>query len=384
MALSGNIKEFGLADIFQIVSLQQKTGVLTIEGTEGKATILLENGLIVGSDATFRPLEERLQQSLVQSQQLSKFQLKRATETQKKTHQPLWTILGEMGELNRDTLQKMLSQQIHETVYHVLRWTEGLYRFDPQKNVEYDHQLIAPVNTEFLIMEGFRITDEWSELEKEIPSLHIAIRRVAETAAPPADLSAAEAKVYQLLTAPRAIQEVIDMAQLGEFDTCQTIYELMRKHLVEKVPGKKGKGAQLRRIALDVKEVALKAAAFAAGIAVLGGVMFLFTYLPKNFAVIQVPRFQTLGQVKQYTAQAQLHELAQGVTRYFLAQRKLPATFDELLQAQFLASKKALTDPWGREYLLNAEKNNVVIIRSAGKDGVPNTEDDLTLAIPLG
>ena len=32
MALAGNIKEFGLADIFQIVSLQQKTGELIVQG----------------------------------------------------------------------------------------------------------------------------------------------------------------------------------------------------------------------------------------------------------------------------------------------------------------------------------------------------------------
>ena len=30
MALAGDIKEFGLADIFQIVSLQKKTGALWI------------------------------------------------------------------------------------------------------------------------------------------------------------------------------------------------------------------------------------------------------------------------------------------------------------------------------------------------------------------
>ena len=112
MALAGNIKEFGLADIFQIVSLQQKTGVLTVEGSQGKVTVLLEKGLIVGADATFRPIEERLEQSLVQSQQITKFQLKRATEKQKKTHQPLWTALAEVGEIDIETLRKMLSQQM--------------------------------------------------------------------------------------------------------------------------------------------------------------------------------------------------------------------------------------------------------------------------------
>ena len=58
MALAGNIKEFGLADIFQIVSLQQKTGVLTIKSSEGNVTVLLENGLIVGDVSDFDDLEK--------------------------------------------------------------------------------------------------------------------------------------------------------------------------------------------------------------------------------------------------------------------------------------------------------------------------------------
>jgi len=382
MALAGNIKEFGLADIFQIVSLQQKTGVLTIEGAEGKASILLENGLIVGADATFRPTEERLEQSLTQSQQISKFQLKRATESQKKTHQPLWTVLAEMGDVDLGVLQKVLSQQIHETVYHVLRWTEGEYRFDPQKSVDYDRQLIAPVNTEFLVMEGFRITDEWSELEKEIPSLQLVIRRAAGVSTPPAELSDAEAKVFNLLTTEHTIQDVIDMAQLGEFDTCQTIYELMRKHLVEKVLGLKGKAPKFRRIGLSVKDVFLKVAAFGVGIAVVVGVIFLLKYLPKNFTFFHKPSLQAVGQVKPFTAQSQLNALAQAISSYFLEHHKLPASFNDLLQEQFIPSPKGLTDPWGHPYLLTSDKN-VVSLRSAGKDGVPQTADDVSLEIPF-
>ena len=133
MALAGNIKEFGLADIFQIVSLQQKTGELTVEGPDGKVKILVEGGFIVGADATFRSIEDRLQQSLLRSQSISKFHLKRAVETQKKTLQPLWTVLAETGAVDNNMLQSMLSQQIHETVYHILRWNEGLYRFEPKK-----------------------------------------------------------------------------------------------------------------------------------------------------------------------------------------------------------------------------------------------------------
>jgi competence protein ComGC len=382
MALAGNIKEFGLADIFQIVSLQQKTGILTVESSKGRVTVLLEKGMIVGADASFRPIEERLEQTLVQSQQLTKFQLKRATENQKKTHQPLWTALAELGDVDAGSLQRVLSQQIHETIYHLLRWTEGDYRFDPRKNVEYDHNLVSPVNTEFLVMEGFRITDEWSEFEKEIPSFHIMVRRNPEITAPPADLSDAEAKIFRLLETDKSLQELIDIGQLGEFDTCQTVHELMKKHVVERVPGKKSKKVNVRQPAFDFREIFSKAAVVLVTLGVLAGGVFALRFLPANFALIQIPQVTALRTIKPFIVEAHLYALATEMSAYALSHGKSPASLTDLVGQGRIRSRKQLKDAWEHPYTMQAGKR-AVIIRSAGPDGTMNTDDDLTVAAPF-
>lgn len=383
MALAGNIKEFGLADIFQIVSLQQKTGVLTVESSKGKVTVLLEKGLIVGADADFRRIEERIEQSLVQSQQLTKFQLKRASENQKKTHQPLWTALAELGDVDVGALQRVLSQQIHETVYHLLRWTEGDYRFEPRKNVEYDQQLVSPINTEFLIMEGFRITDEWSELEKEIPSLHIVVRRNPEVTMMPDDLSEAEAKIFRFLEQEKSLQELIDMGQLGEFDTCQTVYDLMKKHLVERVSGKKGKKTSVvRQSAFNFRDLLVKAATYVVIIGGLGGAIFGLRFLPKQFMLIHLPNLSAMTTVKPMATQAHLHALTAALAQYALRYGSPPPTLDALIEKKLIASRTQLRDAWGRPYLMKIE-NRRVLFGSAGPDGKPQTDDDVQTELPL-
>jgi hypothetical protein len=381
MALAGNIKEFGLADIFQIVSLQQKTGVLTVENAKNKVTVLLEKGLIVGADASFRPVEERLQQSLLQSHQISKFQLKRATETQKKTHQPLWSTLAELKVLDTDSLKRALSQQIHETIYQLLRWTEGDYRFEPRK-VEYDHNLVSPVNTEFLIMEGFRITDEWSLFEQEIPSLQVMVRRNSDVDAPPEDLPEAEMKVYQLLESEKTIQDVSDMGQLAEFDTCQTVYELMKKGLVEKVPGKQGKTLKVRRASFDVSAFFAKAAVFLVGIGLLIGVIVLLRILPKNTMLVHNPHATGFSIVKPFAAQSQLHNLAYYISIHVFEHGVPPATLEELVRNSSIPSETVLEDPWGQAMMMTPGPEEVTL-RSTGKDMTPGTEDDITLTVPL-
>ncbi|MCP4396990.1 MAG: DUF4388 domain-containing protein [bacterium] len=367
MALAGNIKEFGLADIFQIVSLQQKTGSLSVKGKEGTVTILLEKGLIVGADASFRSIEERLQRTLAHSAAISKFQLQRALETQKKTSQPLWTVLAETKSIDFQALQGMLSQQIHETVYHVLRWSEGEYRFEPQKNVVYDRQLTKPINTEFLVMEGFRITDEWAYVEKVITSFQLEVRRKSGSPDTPDGLSDAESKIYTLLTEERSVQDLIDMGQIGEFDTCQITYELIQKGLVERIPGtvKKGKAPDAaRRSSVAATDLLVKIASVVLGISILGALVFGLRYIPEDFTLIHRPTIQGTGPIKRLTAQSQISNLTALTHRYFLDYNKFPESFEEMKQAGLIRSARILTDPWGSPYRLERQGNQLIISSS--------------------
>lgn len=384
MALAGNIKEFGLADIFQIVSLQQKTGTLTVKGAEGTVIIFVENGFIVGGDASFRPIAERLEQALVRSQNVSKFHMKRAIDSQKKTAFPLWTILSALDGVDKHIVQQAISQQIHETVYHVLRWADGEFQFDPLKTVEYDRELISPINTEFLVMEGFRITDEWSEIEKSIPSLQMIIRRTANGAN---ELSDMERKVYHLIEGECSIQETIDMSQLGEFDVCQTIYELLKKQVIEPVAvsGKKGETPKVKvrqRPSINIKDIGTRAITILATAGILAGVVFLFTILPENFLLLHKPGIRGTETVKQFVAQSQLQYMSRAVLLSFLEQNKIPASFDELRKQGQISSGSSPKDPWGHEYVITTDKNRVSV-RSLGKDGALNTDDDVTVIVPL-
>lgn len=380
MALAGNIKEFGLADIFQIVSLQQKTGVLTVESSQGTVAVLLEKGLIVGANASFRPIEERLEQSLIQGNQLSKFQLKRATENQRKTHQPLWTALAEVGDIDVGVLQRALSQQIHETIYHLLRWTEGNYRFEPRK-VEYDQNLVTPINTEFLIMEGFRITDEWSLFEKEIPSLQVLIRRTQGSVSP-GDLSETEKKIYQVLESEKTIQDIADIGQMGEFDACQTVYELMKKGWVEKVPGKKGKKVKIRRVSLDLDMLLSKAAMLFIGIAVIIGAVFGVRVLPDDVILIHQPNLSGIEAVKPLATRSYIQNVSYYITVYFFEYGKRPSSLDELVSIGSIPNSDLLRDVWGNPLVMESDRGGV-LLRSLGQDGESGTSDDVILKVSL-
>ena len=89
MALEGTIKDFGLPDIFQLIGLQRKTGVLTLTSEKDTVSVTFENGMVVMADSSLKRLEDRLGSVLVKQSKLSKERLEEALQTQKATLQVL-------------------------------------------------------------------------------------------------------------------------------------------------------------------------------------------------------------------------------------------------------------------------------------------------------
>ena len=60
MALEGSIKDFSLADIFQLIGIQRKTGVLTLRNEDEEVKVSFLNGLVVNADSKSKRLDDRL------------------------------------------------------------------------------------------------------------------------------------------------------------------------------------------------------------------------------------------------------------------------------------------------------------------------------------
>ena len=67
MALKGTLKDFSLADIFQLIGIQHKTGVLTLKNDKEVVTVSFVEGNVVSADALHRRLEDRIGTVLVKS-----------------------------------------------------------------------------------------------------------------------------------------------------------------------------------------------------------------------------------------------------------------------------------------------------------------------------
>src|SRR5436190_525509 len=177
MALEGTLRDFSLADIFQLIGLQRKTGVLTLRSKDDTVTVTFLDGKVVGADSLSHRLENRLGHVLIKSGLLTQDRLARALEIQKETLQRLGFILTHYGIISADSLKHAVQLQLLQIVYRLFRWKDGDYHFSQETTIEYDRENVVPITAESILMEGARMIDEWPIIEKRIRSYDMVFRK---------------------------------------------------------------------------------------------------------------------------------------------------------------------------------------------------------------
>jgi hypothetical protein len=257
MALEGTIRDFGLPDIFQLIGLQRKTGLLTLinEKDAESVTVTFENGMVVMADSSARRLEDRLGNVLVKQGKITSARLDEALGVQKQTLQRLGHILVSGSAITTKDLRDALLVQISQIVFRVFRWRDGRYNFAPAEAVDYDRENFVPMSTDFILMEGIRMVDEWPIIEKRVPSFDmvfrpvvdpslievgtgtapdtsISERRLASSATGRIRLAPEEERVFRKVDGVRTVQAIIDGTGYGEFDVCRTLFDFLNRNLI--------------------------------------------------------------------------------------------------------------------------------------------------------
>ena len=160
MALTGTLKDFGIADILQLIGQQGKTGILHLKNKDQSVHIHFAEGNVVKAESASRDRRELLGAMMVRAGLLTQEQLDRALEIQKRTLRRLGDILVAEGYVSRPTFREMYQLQTTETLYRLFQWKDGTYEFE-QQEVDFDADAIEPIRSENVLMEGFRMVDEW-------------------------------------------------------------------------------------------------------------------------------------------------------------------------------------------------------------------------------
>jgi hypothetical protein len=229
MALEGPLKEFHIQDVFQLLDLGRKTGVLrvTSELRQTTASVSFDQGKVVAASLGKSP--QRFGTRLVRMGKISAKDLDRALALQEKgDSRPLGDILVSLGAISRRELDRQLKAKIEETILELLGWTEGHFRFEEGAPSEALVETPVRIPTEGLLMESARRLDEWSRIEAKVPHLRV-VPRLPPPETPAngkLDLVPFEWEVLAAVDGQRDLHALADTLGRSEFEVARTIYSL--------------------------------------------------------------------------------------------------------------------------------------------------------------
>jgi len=224
VAIQGSLEEAPLPDVLQLLSLGKKTGCLSLTERELQGEICLDKGMV--SHAAVFSRRDRLGDMLVRTGRITQQQLDDAVAVeQREGHHVSQTLLAS-GQVERTELERFVRAQVEEAVYFMFTWRSGSFAFTSSVRPKRQEFLVA-INPEGLLLEGARRVDEWSLIEKKVPSLDLVfqIDRARLDGAP--TLTPEQQQIVPLIDGTRDVHGIIERTGMTEFDVGKAIYGLI-------------------------------------------------------------------------------------------------------------------------------------------------------------
>src|SRR5687768_11054489 len=234
MAIKGSLKEASLPDVIQLLFLGRRTGCLALADRHNFGTIYLDEGQITFASIVNR--RDRLGDLLIRKGRITAEQLQQAIAAQEDDREhKLGEILVGLGTMTRAELEEYMRIQIEEAVYYLFTWTSGTFNFEAGVRPESEDFLVR-ISPEALLLEGARRVDEWSLIEKKIPSFDLIFSVDQDHIGHSAPtLSLEQQRLLPLIDGSRDVQQIIDESGLVEFEVGKALYGLITAGFAHRV-----------------------------------------------------------------------------------------------------------------------------------------------------
>jgi hypothetical protein len=248
MALKGNLRDFSLHQLLNLINLAHKTGSLTVNpeprvngasksasanGHGAPAALFFREGRLI--HAAFEGKPARLTDVLVQVGRLTPEQAQVVRERSRvDTDKELGLLLIHNGYLSQNDIIQGVRGYLLETVYYLFTWAAGDFRFEPNE-LPPDERITVPLSLENVILEGNRRQQEWERLRDEIPDLDVPLRFAERpgTNLRNISLTREEWQVISFINSKNTIQQIGEYLQLDEYQVRRIVYGLRQNGLIE-------------------------------------------------------------------------------------------------------------------------------------------------------
>ena len=228
MALEGSIGEFGLVDIFQLIAMQKKSGVITLsrKNKEGASVSFLDGAFI---RAVLGDENQHFADAMVSAKKVTVLQLRSVFRATQKGVSIVDTFVNQhyISPEEANHWNQMLTQEV---LFDLLLWKEGIYKFNQE--LVYKKEYETSVSVEWILMEGMRQSDEWPALLKNIPSrsgIYEQVKTDNEEGLLPDVTEEGVCGLLHIINGERTVNEIISRAGMDSFSVYKDLSGFLRE-----------------------------------------------------------------------------------------------------------------------------------------------------------
>src|SRR6266851_297273 len=308
MALSGTLKDFGIADILQLIGHQTKTGRLVLKSGHDEVDVLFVDGTVVF-----------------------------ATQKARNKADMLGSLLRRADLINTRKLEEALTEQQRS----LKRLGDVLVQ---QKDVDAASAGFEPIRAEAVLLEGFRRMDEWPAVRKKIPWNDATFEQLKDLNSPPdgdgggGTPAENHRLVYALAAEGRTAEKIADVSLLGEFEALRALVELQEWGYLKVMPPERGTGAAIKGLAEGGRRLARSGALLrlAFSTAFFAATLFLVHLLAPALGATRTENPARRGAVARLLSHDQLLRLESALELYRLEHGEYPRELRQLVEGRMV------------------------------------------------
>ena len=233
MALKGNLRDFTITQLLNLINLARKTGTLIVEGPSEKVWVSFRDGKLAYAQMGHE--DNSLATVLYRANKLTVAQ-HRAIKSRagNMSDKELGLLLINANYINQQDIITSLQNYFVSVVNRLFTWVEGNFRFENEL-LPPDDKITVRISLENIIIEGTRRMREWEQLQDEIPSLEMALKFADRpgTNIRNVNLSVEEWRVVSYINPRNTIRQIARATKMNDLEIRRIVYSLLQAGLVE-------------------------------------------------------------------------------------------------------------------------------------------------------
>jgi hypothetical protein len=239
--LRGDLRVVPLAEVLQLLDVQEQSGALTVERSGARVDIYFRRGRVDQAVATGVPEEFLLGRFVIDAELMQRADFEAFVDSRASSpgsgHKLIGQQLVRLQHLAEPDLKSCLTRQSSELIYEILRWRHGRFRFAAGLELP-PHVIDAALglDVEAVLMEGYRRVDEWHLIERAIDNFDVVFLRNEDSVAQMGRgrLTREELAVLELVNGKNTVKDIIRKSRMGSFEVSKMLYRLLSIKLVRR------------------------------------------------------------------------------------------------------------------------------------------------------